>query len=354
MVKMSEANEVFAKSLAAPHCLEGHEFPGGWRVIEKVQKEQNSTGGHFSVCYLVEGKDGQHGFLKVLDLAKALAAQGDRLKQIEQLIQQFNFERDLLDTCKQYRLKRVASAIAHGKLEIEGNPFGVYYIIFERAEGDIRKQLSKMQTLDIAWVLRTLHQTTVALRQLHYKGIAHQDVKPSNVLSFGADGAKVSDLGCADVKDKSSPRSGCIVAGDTGYAPPELLYGDLSSDWSQRRLGTDLYLLGGLIVFIFAHITPTARMVNLLHQAHRPGFWPHDYRTVLPYVRDAFGKMMEEVRGTFPPSIQDDLSQLTASLCDPDPQLRGHPKDLDASQFNLERFISRLDYLAKKAELGMV
>jgi len=340
-------------SLDAAHNLVDLSLIDGWKVIQKVEKEQNATGGHFSVSYLVQNEHGKKAFLKVLDLGKALSMPGDQLKNIQFLIQQFDFERETLRVCREYRLRRVASAIADGKLEIAGNPFGVYYIIFELAEGDIRKKMGKLQTFDIAWVLRTLHHISVAINQLHRKGIAHQDLKPSNVLVFGPKDAKVSDLGCADFRDKGSPRGVFTIAGDRGYAPPELLYGEVPVGWDQRRLGTDMYLFGSLITFFFTQVTTTALLVDLLPPAHRPGLWPHDYRTVLPYVRDAFGRMMEQIRQTLPLSIRDDLAQAIELLCDPDPQRRGHPRDLNSFQFNFERFVSLFDRLATRAEYGL-
>jgi hypothetical protein len=73
----------------------------------------------------------------VLDLGAALRMPGDRLKHIQSLIQQFNFERDTLKVCREFGLKRVASAIDDGKMDLPSDPYGVYYIVFELAEGDI-------------------------------------------------------------------------------------------------------------------------------------------------------------------------------------------------------------------------
>lgn len=55
---------------------------------------------------------------------------------------------------------------------------------------------------------------------LHGLDIAHQDLKPSNVLP---------------------------IAGDPTYAPPELLYNYVPADWNVRRYACDVYLLGANI-----------------------------------------------------------------------------------------------------------
>lgn len=41
---------------------------------------------------------------------------------------------------------------------------------------------------------------TLAIRQLHAKNIAHQDVKPSNVLDYRTDGHKLGDFGSAHLR----------------------------------------------------------------------------------------------------------------------------------------------------------
>lgn len=50
-----------------------------------------------------------------------------------------------------------------------------------------------------------MHQITAALRQLHGSGIAHQDIKPSNILFFQDDHTKLADLGRASDRHGGSP-----------------------------------------------------------------------------------------------------------------------------------------------------
>ena len=166
-----------ANHLEVVNHLLGAKLHDGWEVVEKTKREVTDTGGCFSVSYVVRHGTGRIGFLKVLNLAKALAMPGDQLENVQNLIAAFKFERDTLDLCKEYNLNRVASAIYHGKLDVDGNPFGVYYIIFEIAEdGDIRRKLAKAERVDIAWMLRNLHHTANGIRQMHSKQIAHQDL----------------------------------------------------------------------------------------------------------------------------------------------------------------------------------
>jgi serine/threonine protein kinase len=233
----------------------------------------------------------------------------------------------------------------------------VQYLIFEFAdEGDVRKYLDLSKRLDAAWALRSLHHIATGLRQLHSQDIAHQDLKPSNVLVFeGAKVSKVADLGRASARGESPPHDKAIVAGDPEYAPLELCYDHVLSDWNPRRLGCDAYLLGGMAVFFFGQGNITAMVLDNLHPSHRPGAWRDTYPQVLPYVRDAFERALvtfgadvdrhgAHLRGT--------LVQMVRELCDPDPGLRGDPSQRKpgANQFSLERYITRFDLLARQEE----
>jgi serine/threonine protein kinase len=345
--------------LCAAEMLEGLELPGGWKVISKIAPTANSTGGNFSVPYLVEkvvGSQTRRAFLKALNFRR-LAAQADFAKAVQQHITAFNFERDTLELCRSKKLRRIATLLDGGELRTSGNPLPVCYIVFELADGgDARKQLARLGSFDLSVTLRTLHHIAVGLRQLHSEGIAHQDLKPSNILFFETFGVKISDLGCADVVNSvRSPRGHLPIAGDPSYAPPELLYNEFSADWKVRRLGCDLYLLGSMIVFFFTGGASFNSMLGCkIHPSHAPMSWASDYRNVLPYVRHAFEEALAEFAPTVPESVRPKVMEITRWLCEPDPKRRGHPADLDCNQFNLERIISAFDLLATRAEYGLV
>ena len=94
----------------------------------------------------------------------------------------FNFERDILARCRDHRLTHVITALADGTVRVseDGPLAAVQYLVFELAECDIRLYLSFSDKLEVAWMLRTLHQLAAGLDQLHRIQIAHQDLKPSN------------------------------------------------------------------------------------------------------------------------------------------------------------------------------
>ena len=167
--------------------LLGLTLDGGWRVVEKCSKPQSGTGGCFSVGYIVQKGD-KRAYLKALDFYSQLIDDEsehvvhDPARVMQPLLESFNFERDLLASCRNKRLSRVVVALGDGA--VRGTTLPVQYIIFELAEGDIRSQSVRADRLDLAWALRSLHHIAVGLHQLHGIGVAHQDTKPSNVLLF--------------------------------------------------------------------------------------------------------------------------------------------------------------------------
>ena len=154
-----------------------------------------------------------------------------------------------------YQIRRVIRVIGQGSIAIKGFPYEVHYILLELADNDLREHATKQKTLDSALNMRILHQVALAVEALHFHSIAHQDLKPSNVLMFDGETAKVGDLGHAH--DRGIPRPGFseALAGDPAHAPMEQLYAYKLTEWTTRRLAADLYLLGSLSVFMFTNLS---------------------------------------------------------------------------------------------------
>lgn len=303
----------------------------------------------------MQSAQGDKAFLKALDYKEALRMP-DPARALQAMTAAYVFERDILEKCQNHKLSRVVRAIAAGKINAGADPSDVVeYLIFELADGDVRSYLDPAVGFDNAWSLRALHQMAAALDQLHWIGIAHQDVKPSNVLVFDQNSSKLADLGRATDKGVAAPHDGLGVAGDKSYAPLELLYGYIDPDWDIRRRGCDAYLFGSMVVFFFTQLSATSLILSKMDDAHHWKNWGGSFDQVLPYVQHAFARGLDEFGEVIAEPFRDELVEIVRQLCNPDPRLRGHPRTrsrADAS-CSLYRYVSIFDRLAAKAEYLM-
>lgn len=343
---------------AADHLV-GKTLPGGWSVVSKIDRKAGDTGGNFSVHYLVENQEGRKGFCKVLNYQWLLQVQAlgmDPVEAIAQATAIYRFERDLARQC--VGLSRVITALDDDSFTLPGYAQGlVSFIIFERAEGDIRQLLNVEDRLETAVRLRVLHNLATGVRQLHGRQVAHQDVKPSNALvfpatEFGHRQAKLGDLGRATDRGTPAPHDNLPIAGDPTYAPPEALYGAVPADFGPRRFACDMYQLGSMVSFVFTAATLNALLHSELHPTHNWTNWTGTYAEVLPYVRDAFGRAIDRIGQSSPSQITARVQRLVEWLGDPDPSLRGHPAERRlGNQYRLDRIVSELDLLSRRAEI---
>jgi len=316
------------------------------------------TGGHHSVGYFVEHLDGRQGFLKAIDLSGALAAP-EVMVELARMTSQFNFEVSLLEQCRHMRLSRVVHAIDHGEERLPGVFIPVPFIVFDRAEGDLRDHLN-VTTVDDVWLLQCLHHVTVGVKQLHQARFAHSDLKPGNVLVFAENGWKIGDLGTAVDAQGTSPHHELAFPGTWEYAPPEVLYFAQLGDLWQNRKRADLYMLGGLVTFLFTHrhfnTYLYAEMAEQLQPLLFAGDFDGVFSDVLPHVVEAFERAMRVIKrdlGTrVPESVAAELIVCIRELCNPDPQRRGHPRNLGRGDpTTVEQYISLFHRLALRATL---
>ncbi len=196
--------------------LIGKVLSGGWIIRERVQRHAKQTGSNFSIGYIVQ-RGTETAYMKAFDFEEALS-DPEPIKALEQMSSSFNFEVDLLKVCADAKMSRIVRALAHGVEDCDGVPFRkLCYLIFELADGDIRKQIyervdparNQMTPETLTWRIRCLHQIAAALEQLHNKGIYHQDLKPSNVLVFSQmNVSKLADLGRAHFDNLTAPHYG--------------------------------------------------------------------------------------------------------------------------------------------------
>ena len=322
-----------------------------------MTRNTHGTGGMFSVPYLARDNQGRLGFVKAMDFHKGLTAD-DPAAEIQRMTETFNFERGVLEYCQRQRLSRVIELIDAGVHRADSGNVAdvVQYLVFEVAQGDIRAYIANERIWERAVALRTIHGVAAALQQLHRVQVAHQDVKPSNILMFENDGTKLADLGRAFRADATSPHQNFQVAGDKTYAPPERLYNDRAQSWDERRAACDMYLLGNLIVFVLTRgMSMTALLSLYMEDEHRHGRWTGTYEEVQPYVTDAFDRILFQLSSLLDDDHVSELSVHIRQLCHPDVTKRGHPTNIRRKydQYSLERYVSIFDRLASQAEVSL-
>jgi serine/threonine protein kinase len=336
--------------------LVGETLEGGWTVTRKIERPPDATGGTFCVGYEVEHQDGRQGFLKALDFQSVFVAP-DPTAELQKLTANYNFERDMLRTCGEYRMTRVAVSIADGSIRVGQHPIPVSYIIFDRASGDIRSELSKNPGMTDAQKLSVLHNVATGLKQLHSRLFAHQDLKPSNVLQFDFEDSRISkvgDLGRAAAPMIATEHDKHDIAGDPNYAPIEHYFGHISPEFAVRRIACDLYQLGSFACFLFTGGHINGFLAQELHNSHHPGNWNDTYEAVFPYILDAFQRVIDKVQAGLPGYVASDLIEMIAYLCHPDPAFRGNPASRrgHGNPYALDRVVTKLDLLTKRAKLN--
>jgi serine/threonine protein kinase len=342
--------------MSAAEKLLGLTLANDWKVTRQLGQEPNQTGGTFSQGYVVE-KPGRIGFLKAFDFWPAFQPGVDTAVMIQNLTTAYNYEREVLDLCGAKRLSRVVLAIDSGNVLVPGissMDSTVFYLIFEMADGDVRVQMSTATSCDTLWCMRAIRDITLALFQVHKESIAHQDAKPSNVLTYDGPVFKIADFGRSSRKGKPSPFDGATIPGDRDYAPPELLYGFTHPEFSVRRFGADVYLLGSLAAFLFSGVNISALLLSHLDAQHHHSKWSGTYKQALPYLRHAFTKVLQDLGPLIDERVRDDVLALVRELCDPDIEQRGHPKGIARyNQYSLERYVARTSLLAARLEIRL-
>ena len=332
----------------------GLKLDDGWRVIEKLKKSEKGSGGYHSIGYKVE-REGKIAFLKAFDFSEAFVPPNDPMQALPRLISMYTHEKDLLQECGDKKLRNVVVAIGGGKTIIEGMgdiEGTAYYLIFEIAEGDVRVQMDAAKAGDIVWTTKVIHDVAKGLAQVHRQMIAHQDVKPSNVLLYKDNISKLADLGRASKKGRNALHDVFNIPGDKTYAPPELLYSFLAPDFNVRRFGCDLYMLGNLICFMYTGANITSMLFDRLDPQHHWNRWAGNYEEVLPFLEKAFGQVITDLTPRIDSHVRQEVVPILRELCTPDLSRRGAPRRIgQPDQYSLERYITRLDVISKEIQV---
>lgn len=326
--------------------LEGLKTDSGW-TIERRLSEKLQSGGNHCVRYSATSSEGKSGFLKAMDFSRAR-----NVDDVNNLSAAYIFEREVLERCKNRNMSKVVIALDHGEISVPGFPEGigstVYYIIFEVAdEGDFRqKHLDSFNNSVQALFSRfkALHHVCLGLEQLHGAGLAHEDIKPSNILCFEGGIAKVSDLGQVTDYHGRSPFSGADFTGDPHYIPINLRCGDALSEF-EDRFATDLYMAGSMAYHIVEQIQITTVLMDEILQI-APHFWTLPYLERLPYMITAYNAVIqrfgESIEIRLGADLAESISNMVYEMCYPDPKQRGNKKFAKKfSRYSMRRYVSK-------------
>ncbi|MEX3689299.1 hypothetical protein AB3X91_39845 [Paraburkholderia sp. BR14263] len=322
----------------------------GWTVSCEVKGSPGEDrDGHFSRGFLAR-KNGIEAFIKVLDLQGA-ARQALSLDEITHLVQAHQFERQVLAACMDARMANVVKMYDYGQCDVvtPGGKHTVYYFVLERAERDVRHSLTFGATQMPDWKLAVLHQTALALVQLHRQRICHQDVKPGNILDFDSKKFKLTDFGRAFSRTHDFPQAaGIPFLGELCYAPPEYLYEFTPQDSVDQREGADAYLLGSLIGMLFCGTGATEMLLHTIPPEISPYNQPCPrFADALPHLIAAHGLVLVDVAQQLPPEASEKLCAAYAELTHPDPTVRGHPDARRSAGrgLGIDRYVSLFDRL---------
>lgn len=337
--------------------LVGHVLDTGWTISKKLEKASGETGGNFSVQYIAE-RNGEKCFLKAIDIEKTIikSPSVDFMTILQGQTEEYNYERDLLLYCKEHSTSKIVLVREHGLIKEPGHIVPVPYLTFDLADGNVKSYIKFQNDLDFAWKLKSLHDIANGLQQLHNINIIHQDVKPSNVLQF-KDESKLTDLGRSKCGSISGPYDNMVFSGDSTYAPLEVFkeFAFLQpTEWFDRNLAMDSYLLGNLMTFYFTGLNMTAMLVRKLKVLGVSDRNTPEER--MAFVNDAFASALEEIRSSIKyDAFADDVVLMISQLCCPYPDKRNDEKTLrqKGSNYALYRYITKLDLLSRRAEIKL-
>lgn len=337
----------------AAHNLVGYTVKDIWQIKKKIEKTGSQTGSHFSVGYIVE-KEGKDFFLKAFNINAFFNSDGDFMKTMKEMTDAYNYEKELSEHCKHKHVDKVSFVIDFGEIRLANYAFPIVpFLIFELANGDIRKTIDFSNKINTSWKFHSLHEIAVGLKQLHTINVSHQDLKPSNILVFNKNNdSKICDLGRSACLDIKSDFLNMSFTGDLNYAPPETWYRFFEPDWKKRTFAIDCYMLGSLITFYFAGISMSSILLSKINREHHYLQWTGGFKEVETYLQKAFSEALIDLKESIKDELfKDDIIELITQLCNPNPEKRGHKKNIETcNKYSLERFISKLNLLNFKIE----
>lgn len=339
--------------------LEGVVLSSGWTIGTRVIKKIGASGANFGVCYLAE-REGVNAFVKAVDFRRAFE-EADFVKAIAELANHSLWEKEVMEYCREHGLSQIVRLIHHEEIllpQAHGDMTQrISCLVMEVGSGDLRGELGGSAVRSDSWKIYVARDVALALDQLHRRGIVHLDVKPSNVIAVPLVDSprstmKLGDLGRVVRKGTPGPFDAMLWPGDPNYQPPEKWYGYQPPQWNDNRESADAFMLGALLVFLFAAVPFTALLHHLIPDAYKPGPYRGEYDSnLLDVLSHAQARALAVyVKPHLPHSVGDELLAIILQLTNPDPLKRGDPKARQQRIVGIDRYHQKLLRLARTVE----
>lgn len=345
--------------------LTGVTLPSGWKLVEQLKRTPGSSGSNFGTGYRAErpkGGEVEHAFVKAMDFVRAME-EADPMAELLKLTSEATFEREAMQLCGERRLSRLVQLISWEYINLHPAKdlmHQVLCLVMEVGSGDIRRQITRIGALPTSVILHILEDTALGMAQLHRNGIAHQDVKPSNVISMtdlsnaAQNLFKVADLGRIVRKGVPGPYDRAPWPGDGRYAPPEVWYSYTPPQWPDAREASDAYMLGSLACFLFCGVTMQSLLVREVPPAMLPGTWSGGYNdSLLQVLRSKQSSILANtIAPTINEKVRDGVINIIRELIEPDPLKRGDKRArAQIGAPGLDRFQPRIKQLRLQAAI---
>jgi eukaryotic-like serine/threonine-protein kinase len=263
-----------------------------------------------------------------------------------QVVARFESERQALAVMEHTNIAKVFDAGATAT----GRP----YFVMERVEGLPITEYCDAHCLGIEARLRLFVQVCRAVQHAHQKGVIHRDLKPTNVLVTGAEGAalcKVIDFGIARAIEHSTEDRTRLTQhggslGTPAYMSPEQVI-DAALDIDTR---SDIYSLGVVLYELLAGALPfeTQAYVGVALLAHHvvidPPLPSARFTALPPAVRVRVAAQRGATTDTVRRVLRGDLDWITMRALEKERERRY--ETANGMALDIERFLSHLPVLA--------
>lgn len=336
--------------------LEGVILASGWKIGSRISRRLTDTGGCFSTCYTAV-RDGDNAFVKAIDFRRAFHEK-DFIAALHTLAGHVLWEKELSEFCAKHGMSRIVRLLDYEDFmngESDDPTRKVCCLVFEIGKGDLRRHFDIERAPKVSWRIRVLRDVALGLDQLHSHGVAHLDVKPSNVILVGElgqyqDTTKLGDLARSVRKGRMGPFDGLTWPGDQTYMPPEKWYGYKSSQWNDERESADAYLLGSLAVYLLTGVPMNTLLFNEVPEAFKPSNYRGDFdEQLIDALTLAQGRALAlSVADHLPHVIKDELLMMLTELTNPDPTKRGDRKARRQGVVGIDRYHQKFLRLADR------